>query len=34
MEDKGKWTCTLKNKNIPEGLQRKGCSSYKIGWGL
>ena len=34
LEMEGKWSCSKKEKQIPEGLQRKGCSMYVKGWGL
>ena len=35
IENDGLWTCQKRNdKVIPVGLQRKGCSKYKLGWEL
>lgn len=34
IEDDGKWSCTLNNKNITTEEQIKGCDDWKIGWGL
>lgn len=34
LEMEGKWSCSKKGKQIPEGLQRKGCNQYVKGWGL
>ena len=36
LEGNGVWSCTLKNneKKLSTATQRKGCKSWKLGWGL
>lgn len=34
IEDDGKWTCTLKNKEITLEEQINGCDEWEKGWGL